>query len=92
MILPKAIHLCNRKRKDKHFRHLQQQIGLSKNHSFRIALQTNSTLINDEFALFFKENGFLIGVSLDGDKEVNKYRIYPNGKSSFDDILKGIDI
>ena len=24
--------------------------------------------------------------------EVNKYRIYPNGKSSFDDILKGIDI
>lgn len=55
-------------------------------------LQTNGTLINDEFALFFKENGFLIGVSLDGDKEVNKYRIYPNGKSSFDDILKGIDI
>ena len=55
-------------------------------------LQTNATLINDEFALFFKENGFLIGVSLDGDKEVNKYRIYPNGKSSFDDILKGIDM
>ena len=44
------------------------------------------------FTFFFKENGFLIGVSLDGDKEVNKYRIYPNGKSSFDDILKGIDI
>ena len=46
--------------------------------------QTN--LINDEFVLFFKETGFLIGVSLDGD--INKYRIYPNGKNSFDDILK----
>ena len=55
-------------------------------------LQTNGTLINDEIASFFKENDFLIGVSLDGDEEINKYRVYPNGKNSFDDILNGIEI
>lgn len=53
-------------------------------------LQTNATLLNDEWCEFFKENGFLLGVSLDGNMELNDYRIYPDGSNSFDDIMKGI--
>lgn len=54
-------------------------------------LQTNGTLITDEFADFFYKNNFLIGVSLDGDEEINKYRIYPDKRSSFADVQKGIE-
>lgn len=55
-------------------------------------LQTNGTLIDEEYAEFFSENHFLVGVSLDGDEELNKYRVYKNGESSFRDVLKGIDL
>lgn len=54
-------------------------------------LQTNGTLITDELAELFKVNGFLVGVSLDGDRELNSYRLYPDGRESFDDVIKGID-
>lgn len=55
-------------------------------------LQTNGTLIDEEYARFFKENRFLIGVSLDGDSEINKYRVYPDGSDSFDDVVRGINL
>lgn len=56
------------------------------------SLQTNGTLINDEWCQFFKENHFLLGVSLDGDEELNDYRVYKNGKNSFNDIMNGIEL
>lgn len=55
-------------------------------------LQTNGTLISDEFAEFFKAHNFLVGVSLDGDEKLNSYRVYQNGESSFNDVLNGIGI
>lgn len=55
------------------------------------AFQTNATNINDEWAQFFAENGFLIGVSLDGDFDRNKYRKYDTGESSFNKIIKAIN-
>ena len=57
------------------------------------SLQTNGTLINERFADFFAENGFLVGVSLDGYKEnMNHYRISPNGDDVFDKVLEGIEL
>ena len=39
-------------------------------------LQTNGTLLTPEWARFFRENRFLIGVSLDGPKDVHdRYRM-----------------
>ncbi|ECA8972325.1 anaerobic sulfatase maturase [Salmonella enterica subsp. enterica] len=53
--------------------------------------QTNGTRIDDEWAAFFKEHNFLIGISIDGDRIINDtYRLSRNGKSTFDDVLKGI--
>lgn len=52
------------------------------------AVQTNGLLINDGFAAFFKENGFLVGVSLDGAEKTNdRYRLDKDGGSVFSRVL-----
>ncbi len=46
-------------------------------------IQTNATLIDDEWAAFLKEAGFLVGVSIDGPKEIHDtYRVDKSGKGS----------
>ena len=54
--------------------------------------QTNAIKIDDEWATFLGKHQFLVGVSIDGDREVNdKYRVSRSGKSTFDEVLKGIE-
>lgn len=54
-------------------------------------LQTNGTLLTAEWATFFRENNFLIGVSLDGPKDVHdRYRTGKGGGSTFDRVVKGM--
>lgn len=57
-----------------------------------ISVQTNGTLINDSWCKFFAKNGILVGVSLDGDEELNSYRVYPDGTNSYNDIMHGIEL
>lgn len=64
----------------------------SDNAPVHLCLQTNGTLINEDYAAFFKKNNFLIGVSLDGNEELNSYRIYQNGENAFNDIMAGISL
>lgn len=52
-----------------------------------LGLQTNGTLIDDEWCEIFKENNFLVGLSLDGDKIANRNRVDINGIEVFDKIL-----
>ncbi|AYV69671.1 MULTISPECIES: anaerobic sulfatase maturase [Niallia] len=55
------------------------------------SLQTNATLITKEWADFFKEYNFLIGVSIDGPKEIhNKRRPNRGGQGSFAQVMRGI--
>ncbi len=57
------------------------------------SLQTNGTLIDAQWASFFKEHQFLIGISIDGDRISNDtYRLSRKGKSTFDETLKGIEL
>jgi uncharacterized protein len=50
------------------------------------AIQTNATLINDDWAEFFAENNFKIGTSIDGPKWIhNKIR-----SRSYDRVIKGV--
>ena len=57
------------------------------------SIQTNGTLITDEYAEFFVKNGWLIGVSIDGPKEYHDaYRRSAGGGATFDNVMKGIDI
>ncbi len=53
-------------------------------------MQTNATLVDDEWAAFFREHGFLVGVSIDGPRALhNAYRVDKQGRGSFDEVLRG---
>lgn len=55
------------------------------------ALQTNATLIDDEWAAFLAENRFLIGVSIDGPRALHdRYRVDKGQQPTFDRVLRGI--
>lgn len=57
------------------------------------ALQTNATNLNDDWCTFFRENDFLIGVSLDGPRELHDmYRRDKGGKPTFDTVMGGIEL
>ena len=55
-------------------------------------LQTNATLIDDEWAAFLAENHFLVGVSIDGPRELHdRYRVDKGGKPTFERVIAGLD-
>jgi len=56
------------------------------------AFQTNGILVGDEFASFFKDHGFLVGVSIDGPEELhNRYRVDRVGQGTFKDVMAGLE-
>lgn len=57
------------------------------------ALQTNGTTLNDAWCAFFKAHGFLIGLSLDGPKELHDaYRVDKGGQPTFDRVMAGLKL
>jgi len=51
-------------------------------------LQTNGTLITEEWCAFLKENRFLVGLSIDGPREIHdKYRVTKGRKPTFDKVF-----
>jgi uncharacterized protein len=54
-------------------------------------IQTNGTLIDDAWAAFFKEHDFLVGLSIDGPRELHDaYRVDKGGKGSFGRVMRGL--
>ncbi len=55
------------------------------------SIQSNGTLISEEWCDFLENHQVITGVSIDGTKENNdKFRIDHKGKGSYDRIIKGI--
>ncbi len=53
-------------------------------------IQTNGVLIDERWAAFFKENNFLVGLSVDGPRELHdRYRVDKRGEGSFDRVMAG---
>lgn len=53
-------------------------------------IQTNGVLLDDAWCAFFKENGFLVGLSVDGPKTMHDaYRVNKGGRGSFDQVMRG---
>ena len=56
-------------------------------------IQTNGTLLNDEWCQFFRDNRWLVGVSIDGPERFHdRYRRNIKGKPSFSKVMKGIEL
>ena len=56
-------------------------------------LQTNGTLLNADWCDFFHENNFLIGVSIDGPRDIHDVcRLNKGGEPTFDKVMRGIEM
>ena len=70
---------------------LEQKYASGK--TIRNTLQTNGTLITQEWASFFRDNDFLIGISIDGPQDIHdKYRKDKGGAPTFDKVMRGLNI
>jgi uncharacterized protein len=60
--------------------------GQAVQHTF----QTNGILLDDDWCAFFKEHDFLVGLSVDGPREVHDaYRVDRGGQGTFDRVMQG---
>ena len=57
------------------------------------SLQTNGLLINPDWCDFFRDNNFLIGLSIDGPKDIHDaYRHDRGGHPTFDRVMRGLEM
>lgn len=57
------------------------------------ALQTNGTLLDDAWCEFLREQQFLIGLSIDGPRELHdRYRLDKKGQPTFDRVMHGMGL
>ena len=56
-------------------------------------IQTNGTLLDDEWGAFLKENDFLVGISIDGPADIHDtYRVDKGGKPTYDRVIRGLEV
>lgn len=68
---------------------LQKQYGEGK--KIHNAFQTNGILLNDEWCQFLHDNGWLVGISLDGPAELHDaYRVNRSGKPTHHKVVDAI--
>ena len=54
-------------------------------------MQTNGTLLTDEWCELLAEHGFLVGISIDGPPELHdRYRVDKRGNPSSEKVLRGL--
>lgn len=56
-------------------------------------IQTNGTMLTDEWCRFLRDNGFLVGLSIDGPQDFhNEYRRTASGRPTFRQVMHGIQL
>ena len=74
----------------------RRAIEIQKKHArpgmtFENTMQTNGTLLDDEWCEFFRENDYLIGISIDGPRHLHDtYRLDKGGGPTFDRVMRGL--
>ena len=57
------------------------------------AFQTNGILLDDEWGEFLVDNDFLVGLSIDGPRELHdRYRVDKGQKPTFDRVIDGLEV
>ncbi len=56
-------------------------------------IQTNGTLLDDDWGAFLREHDFLVGISIDGPRPLHDaYRVDKGGKPTYDQVIRGLDV
>ena len=56
------------------------------------SIQTNGLLVDDEWCQIFRDNNFLVGVSIDGPEHIHDaHRVDAGGNPTFARVMKGIE-
>ncbi|MEM2920900.1 MAG: anaerobic sulfatase maturase [Candidatus Bathyarchaeia archaeon] len=56
-------------------------------------VQTNGTLLDEEWCRFFAEEGFYVGLSLDGPEEIHdRYRLTRDGRPTYREAIRGYSL
>jgi uncharacterized protein len=74
------------------YRHAVEVVERYKQPGQRVlyTIQTNGTRLDDEWAAFFKGHNYLVGLSLDGPREMHDaYRVDKGGAGTFDRVMRG---
>ena len=59
--------------------------------TFENTMQTNGTLLDDEWCEFLKKNNYLIGISIDGPRRLHDaHRVDKGGKPTFEKVMRGL--
>lgn len=67
--------------------------NVENNTRFSFSIQTNGTTLDDQWGEFLKEHNFLVGISLDGNKDIhNLNRVDLKNDGTFNKVVKGINI
>lgn len=57
------------------------------------SIQTNGTLLNNDWAAFFKKEGYLVGLSLDGFKDCHDmHRVDVSGKATWNRVIRALTL
>ena len=68
---------------------LQKKHQPSKKRIFN-GVQTNGTLLDDDWCQFFASEGFFVGLSLDGTQEMHdRYRVTKNHNPTYEQVMRG---
>ncbi len=72
-----------------YYEHFVETVRLNNhlNSQIYFSIQTNGTLVTDEWCKFFHRNNFLVGLSLDGSFEHNKFRVDEKRENTFYKII-----
>jgi uncharacterized protein len=72
---------------------VEMQRRYGEGRQIRNALQTNGTLLDDEWGEFLRENGFLVGLSVDGPERLHDaYRVDKRGGATFGRVMSGLEV
>jgi uncharacterized protein len=70
---------------------LQRPFTMAK--TIKNSLQTNGTLLSEQWCSFLKKHDFMVGISLDGPQQIHDlYRRDKKGKGTFDRVMYGLGL